>query len=481
MHMKTALIIAACLIGITACNFNLDSRSNKSVDSSTPPVSGLEQRPSNTRCVAGKRPTLSGNVVLQRVFPGLSFSQPLALLQAPHSSDRWYVVEKPGVIISFANDSATSRKSTFIDLQTKVDDRSEGGLLSFAFHPDYAQNSSVFLSYTTSNGDASNFRSVISRFTTNASRSALDPASERVLMTVAQPYDNHDGGNIAFGPDGFLYIGFGDGGSGGDPEEHGQDSHTLLGAMLRVDVNVSDTELTAGIRYKIPATNPFTGAPTCNNGNCPDQTRKAARCSGSGCPEIFAWGLRNPWRWSFDRLTGDLWVGDVGQNAWEEVDLLQIGKNYGWRCYEGTHVYNGAACGAPENYTMPVTEYNRSVGTSITGGYVYRGTAIPALAGTYVFADFGSGRVFGLSDPKGAATRAEIATPLSGIASFAQDSDGELYAVNLYSGDILKVVPGSGTRVPAFPAKLSETGCADDTDLKKGTSGMIPYDVNSAQ
>lgn len=483
MHdLKTLALISTCMLGMASCNLNFDSPGDKGTGSSTPPVSGLEQRPSNTRCVAGKRPALSGNVALQRVFTNLSFSQPVALTQAPGSSNRWYVVEKPGSVISFANDNAATQKSTFIDLQAKVDDRSEGGLLGIAFHPDYATNGYVFLSYTTSNNDNSNFRSVISRFTANASHTALETSSELVLMTVAQPYGNHNGGNIAFGPDGFLYIGFGDGGSGGDPEEHGQDTRTLLGTMLRVDVNVSGTDLTAGTRYKIPAGNPFTGAPTCSNGSCPNQAYKATavRCAGSGCPEIFAWGLRNPWRWSFDRLTGDLWVADVGQNAWEEVDLLQVGKNYGWRCYEGTHDYNSAACGAPGNYTMPVNEYDRNLGTSITGGYVYRGAAIPALAGTYVFADFGSGRVFGLNDPKGAATRAEIAVPLEGIASFAQDNDGELYAVNLYSGELLKIVPGTSTGSAAFPAKLSDTGCADDADLKKGSSGMIPFDVNAA-
>ena len=179
-------------------------------------------------------------------------------------------------------------------------------------------------------------------------------------------------------------------------------------------------------------------------------------------------------------MTGDLWAGDVGQGAREEVDLIQAGKNYGWNCYEGSNVYN-ASCATPSNVVvMPVNEYDRSFGNSITGGYVYRGSAIPALTGTYVFADFGSGRIFGLSDPKGAATRNELTTPVSGIASFAQDNDGEIYAINLYSGKISKFVPGNGLSVAGFPAKLSATGCAGRTDPKQSSTGMIPYDINAA-
>jgi len=488
-------IAMLCVLALAGCKFGLGN-SDKSTPppatdlptptptpTPTPPASGLDQRPSNTKCLAGKRPATGTSLAqLQPAFPNLTFNQPVAMVQAPNSSDRWYVAEKPGRLMSFANNATTAQTTPFIDLTAQVDDRSEGGLLGVAFHPDYATNGYVFLSYTTSdvpsNSSSANFRSVIARFTANGSRTALDASSELVLMTVAQPYDNHDGGNIAFGPDGFLYIGFGDGGSGGDPEGHGQDSGTLLAAMLRIDVNVSSSDLASGVRYKIPSGNPFTGAPICINGSCPNQIKKASRCAGSGCPEIFAWGLRNPWRWSFDRLTGDLWAGDVGQDTWEEVDLIKVGKNYGWNCYEGSHVYN-AKCVTPLNLVMPITEYDHSVGNSITGGYVYRGSAIPALTGTYVFADFGSGKIFGLSDPTGVATRSELTMPMSGIASFAQDNDGEIYALNLYSGQISKFVPGSGTATPGFPAKLSDTGCAASDDPKQGSSGMIPFDVNA--
>lgn len=444
-------------------------------------TAGLDERPSNARCVAGKLGA-TGLAQMQLAFPNLTFIQPIAMVLAPNSNNRWYVIEKPGRVLSFANDSTTSQATPFIDLSAQVDSRSEGGLLGIAFHPDYATNGYVFLSYTTSDTPAdlngANFRSVIARYTANPQRTALDASTELVLMTLAQPYDNHNGGNIAFGPDGFFYIGFGDGGGGGDPYNHGQDPKTLFGAMLRVDVNVSPSELISGLRYKIPSANPFTGTPTCLDGSCPNQSNKTSVCTGSGCPEVFAWGLRNPWRWSFDRANGDLWAADVGQNDWEEVDLIQVGKNYGWNCYEGSHLYEN--CTASPNPVMPITEYDHSIGTSITGGYVYRGAAVPALAGSYIFADFISGSVFGLSDPKGTATRSEVARPMSGIASFAQDNDGEIYAVNLYTGKISKMIAGTGTSTASFPAKLSDTGCAAEADPKQSSSGMIPYDVNAA-
>jgi uncharacterized repeat protein (TIGR03806 family) len=457
--------------------------------STPPPTSGLQERPSNANCVAGKRPAAgTGTAALQRVFTNLAFSQPLAMIQAPGDSTRWYVVEKTGRVYSFPNDNAVApgAVTSFLDLSGVVDAQSEGGLLGMAFHPDYTNNRYVYVSYTTSDSGSNNFRSVISRFTVNAQTNAVTAGSEFVLLTVMQPYTNHNGGNIAFGPDGFLYIGFGDGGSGNDPENHGQDTRTLLGAMLRIDVNADAADLGAGRRYKIPSGNAFTGTPTCLNGSCPNQAYKASavRCSGSGCPEIFAWGLRNPWRWSFDRLNGDLWVADVGQNDWEEVNLLHAGKNYGWNCYEGNHVTGrGTGCGPASSYTAPVDEYDHGTGYSITGGYVYRGASIPALTGVYVFADFGSGSIFALSDPKGTPSRAELTDPMGGVASFAQDHEGEVYAINLLgdanTGQIFKLVPGTASSTPAFPSKLSETGCADTTDPKKPTSGMIPFDVIS--
>ncbi len=476
------LVALVTLQATSSCDLKLGSKNSTK---ETAPTSGLTQRPSNPDCVAGKRPTVgTGAATLSRVFPNLSFNQPVAMVQPPGDSSRWYVVEKSGHSFSFPNSdsAAVGDVIEFLDLSGIVDAQSEGGFLGLTFHPDFSNNHFAYASYTTSDAGGGNFRSVISRFTVDPQTHSASTGSEHTLLTIAQPYGNHDGGNIAFGPDGFLYIGFGDGGNRDDQENHGQDTRTLLGAMLRIDVNASAAQEANGQRYVIPAGNPFPGSPSCSNGSCPNQAFKssAQRCSGDGCPELFAWGLRNPWRWSFDRLTGDLWVGDVGQDAWEEIDLVQLGKNYGWNCFEGSHSYSTSGnCPSLTTAIPPINEYDHSVGYAITGGYVYRGAAIPALTGVYLFADFGSGTIFGLSDPKGSPVRAELTSPMGGIASFAQDHEGEVYAINLYNGQIFKFVPGATTTTPGFPAKLSDTGCADAANPTLPRAGMIPYDVVS--
>lgn len=466
--LVTGQIIAIAML-LTGCIFDGHSGNSPETD-----VSGLDQRPSNTICIAGDRPVADGNIIdYQRAFPNLSFNQPVALLQAPSDGNRWYLVEKGGKVLSFDNDDAATTTTTFIDLSNIVDARSEGGLLGMAFHPDYAANNYVFLSYTTSiNGK---FQSRISRFTAGTDRTVLMPDSELILLTLDQPYDNHDGGNIAFGPENshhYLYIGFGDGGSGGDPDGNGQNTHKLLGKMLRIDVDVSQQELAAGINYKIPSDNPFVASQTCSD--------------STDCPEIYAWGFRNPWRWSFDQLSGDLWVGDVGQNAWEEVDRVDKGKNYGWRCYEGNHEYDTTNCGPATDYVFPLAEYEHPLvgGTresrSITGGYVYRGSNIPELTGTYLYADYQTGEMWGLFDPKGTATVKSLLQTGLPISSFAQDHNGEVYFLGLFGpGAIYRIVPGGNKPASAFPTQLSETGCANTADPKLPASGMIPYDVNA--
>lgn len=476
--LPTIIMIVLSVIASAGCE------SGRSGGNSTPPLSGLDQRPANTTCIAGKRPIAGAGVIqLVRAFPALSFSEPLVMVQTPDSNDRWYVAEKTGNIYWFANDDATLQKNSFLNLTAKVNPSGEGGLLGMAFHPDYKNNGHVFLSFTTNNSN-NQFASQISRFTVNSAGTALDSTSELMIIQLRQPYTNHNGGNIAFGPDGFLYFGLGDGGSGGDPENHGQDTRTLLGAMLRIDVNTASQSE----RYKIPSDNPFSGAPTCSAGLCPDQAfaASAQRCAGNGCPEIFAWGLRNPWRWSFDRSTGDLWAGDVGQYAWEEVDLIQKNKNYGWGCYEGKHRYtdtnskDASICPATLDHTFPVVEYDHSAGQAITGGYVYRGAAIPALTGNYIFSDSGSGgKIWALADPKSTTpTMTELANTGYSIVSFGEGHDGELYVLD-YSGGIYKLVPGTTATPVAFPAKLSETGCAGEINRKDGSPGMIPFALNS--
>jgi len=359
-------------------------------------------------------------------FPGLAFSQPLLMLQAPGDASRWYVVEKSGIVRSFANDPDAELDDVdlFADLTGRVDASfSESGLLGMAFHPDFDENGQVFFSYTAP-GTSGVLQSVVSRFALDDT-GAVDLASEEVVLTLAQPRANHNGGNIVFGPDGFLYVGLGDGGGAGDPDGHGQDTTTLLGAILRIDVDGG----AGSVPYGIPADNPFA-----DNTECLDGSGQLA------CPEIFAWGFRNPWRFSFDRDTGELWAGDVGQNRWEEVDRVEASGNYGWNQREGAHCFEPPTDCSLDNID-PVTEYGHELGISVTGGYVYRGTAIPALAGFYVFGDFGSGRIFAVpSDAEPVVEPDElVVTPLS-ISSFAEDDAGELYVLDFATGTIHRIV-----------------------------------------
>ena len=368
-------------------------------------------------------------LTLQRVFAGLpSFSSPVAMLQAPADRTRWFVVEQAGQVRVFDNDPAIAATAVFVDIAGRVTSGGETGLLGMAFHPGFPADPRVYLFY--SHADASlGLVSRLSEFSTPDAGLTLDPTSEQILLTVRKPESNHNGGGIAFGPDGFLYAGIGDG--GGSNDQHGtignaQLQTTLLGKMLRIDVEGN----TGIFLYRIPATNPFAGNAFCGT-------------HGTGtlsCPEIFAVGLRNPWRWSFDRLTGQLWVGDVGQDAFEEVDRVTLGGNYGWRCFEVTR-NTGFACGSPPNPLRPVAKYGRAVGRSTTGGYVYRGSAIAPLVGRYVFGDFATGRIFniaGTTKPTLTLTLTDGFASGLNISSFGEGDDGELYVVH-YGGELYRV------------------------------------------
>ncbi|MFQ6005585.1 MAG: PQQ-dependent sugar dehydrogenase [Woeseia sp.] len=357
---------------------------------------------------------------VQRVFGQISFASPVALMQAPGDNSRWFAVEQAGMIRVFANDPNVSTSSVFVDIRGRVDSNfGESGLLGMAFHPDFANNDQIFLSYTSTGVP---LVSVISRFTVDTATGTLDATSEQPILTVPQEAGNHNGGNIVFGPDGFLYIGFGDGGGAGDPNERAQDTNYILGSMVRLDVD-------GGIPYAIPPTNPFS-----SNTNC---------VGGTGtmpCPEIYAWGFRNPWRFSFDSVTGELWVADVGQNSWEEVNRVDAGMNYGWDEREGAHCFEPPSACSTMNVD-PITEYDHSVGNSVTGGYVYRGGAIPDLVGNYVFGDFGTGRIWAV-----AATATQGTTPTEiddtalSISAFARGADGELYALDYGGGGIWQII-----------------------------------------
>ena len=355
---------------------------------------------------------------VQRAFPGLTFTRPVAMLQAPNDDSRWFVVEQDGFVRVFASDPLASAFDTFIDIDGRVASGGEMGLLGMAFHPDFPANPRVYLSYTHEPSGSTSRVSRISEFMLGMD-GRLDASSEQVLLTIRQPETNHNGGQIAFGPDGFLYIGMGDGGGANDqhpPIGNGQSMTTLLGKMLRIDVNPASG-------YLIPPTNRFSLNPQCG-------------ANGTGtlnCPEIYASGFRNPWRWSFDRKTGALWVGDVGQGMLEEIDRVSLGGNYGWRCFEGT-LNTGLACGTEPSLLPPVAEYGRGLGTSVTGGYVYRGTAIPGLVGRYVFGDFTSGRIlhFSTETQPTAQITGGFASGLS-ISSFGEGVDGELYVVHYHA------------------------------------------------
>ncbi len=443
---------------------------------------GLDARPSNPTCLAPARPVTSAGVTTQDAFANLSFELPVLVLQAPGDA-RVFVVERgnsgqgvPGKIRVFPHSPSVQMSEVQDFLSLPVNATSEGGLLGVAFHPNWQSNREVFVSYTeTGANGGSSLRSVVSRFKSADNGLTLDPASEEIILKLDQPQANHNGGGIAFGPDGYLYIGFGDGGGGGDPLGAAQKDHTLLGKFIRIDVNVP-----AAQKYAIPPTNPFaaSGQP-CNKNS---SAHNGGAASGTPCAEIHAKGFRNPWRWSFDSETGELWVGDVGQDVWEEVDRVVLGGNYGWDTREGAHCYPpGANCSAA-GLIEPIVEYDHAQGLSITGGYVYRGAAIPSLVGKFIYGDYSSGRIWAVSsDPNTGAYQPQLLVDTShSISSFGQLHDGEVYWTHLFGGKIYKLVPSGNVDAGSpFPQKLSQTGCFDPADPKRPVPALIPYDVNA--
>ena len=348
-----------------------------------------------------------GEVGLQPVVrEGLE--RPVYVTHAGDGSGRLFVVEQPGRIRIVRGGTLLERP--FLDIVGQVRSTGEQGLLGLAFHPAYAQNGRYFVNYVrASNGDT-----VIAEFRVSEDPDRSQPA-EKILLSVSQPYPNHKGGMVEFGPDGFLYVALGDGGAGGDPGNRAQNRGMLLGKILRIDVDGGDP-------YAIPPNNPF--------------------AKGGGRPEIFAYGLRNPWRFSFDRQTGLLWAADVGQDTWEEIDLVRLGGNYGWRIMEGAHCFHPRFLCMQEALTSPVSEYrHKGDRCSITGGYMYRGTTVSSLRGAYIYGDYCSGEIFVLR-PEQAGPSGEpivLLTTELRIASFGQDEAGELYVVG-HSGSLQRIV-----------------------------------------
>jgi glucose/arabinose dehydrogenase len=341
------------------------------------------------------------------VLPEAGFAQMLALQVVPGDEDHAVVLAKDGVVHRVSMVDGGEEAAAFLDIRGRIieDPGQEEGLLGLAFAPDYAASGRFYVYYSAGNPR----RAVISRFVAHDGQADAD--SEHVLLEIGEPFPNHNGGATAFGPDGYLYLGVGDGGSQGDPQGNGQNTGVLLGKILRIDVSGAD--------YAIPADNPF--AP------------------GGGRPEIYAYGLRNPWRISFDPVTGALWAADVGQNTWEEVDRIVKGGNYGWNVMEGNHCFKPKQGCDTDRLLAPRAEYSHDSGCSVTGGSVYRGRAMPELNGWYVYSDYCSGRVWAFDTANESSAPVQLVDTGLSIASFGVDKDGELYMVG-FGGQIARLV-----------------------------------------
>ena len=433
------------------------------------PVVGISFRPSNTTCVAPPKPP-SANVDYERAFPNLSFTQPVALRQRPGDGDRWYVVEKGGVIRVFDNDDGETTSSVFLDISGIEDFTTQGeaGLLSMAFHPDFPTTPQVFVTFNRF-GSIASFEEVLARFTSSDMGATLDEESLTELVVVQKARASHNGGDLHFDSNDHLFWSLGDGGFQNPPFTNAQDTGNLLGSVVRLDPDGMDASCAKP--YGIPAGNPFSGA-ACPTGNSDDRRL------------LYAWGLRNPWRFSFDSMTDDLWLGDVGQATFEEVNLIESGGNYGWPVKEGEACYpppDTLTC-ADGGMSDPVFSYTHAQGIAITGGYLYRGDDIADLSGedVYLFGDFGSGNIWALFDAYGT-PQAQLLFAGTGIAisAFGEDAEGELYFADVVGGGIYRLIDSDEPAPGGFPMLLTETGCVDPESPLDPASGVIPYDINA--
>ncbi len=398
--------------------------------------------------VACLGPSVAGaQLALEIALPGLAFTRPVDLQHAPDGTDRLFVVEQAGRIFVMDRSGPEPVAEVFLDIRDRVNDRgNEEGLLGLACHPDFGSSGAFYVNYTAS-GPA---RTVIARYSVKPDDpDAADRDSEVILLEFAQPFSNHNGGQLSFGPDGYLYIATGDGGSAGDPEGSGQNRDTLLGKILRIDVDHPDE----GRNYGIPPDNPFIGL---------DDAQE----------EIYAYGLRNPWRFSFDPATGLLWAADVGQNDREEIDIIHKGGNYGWNIMEGNACYSPPSGCDARGLEEPVWDYTHSLGQSVTGGFVYRGRRVPELTGAYIYADFVSGSIWALHyDGRNAPINTEILDTALNIASFGVDADNELYLC-AFDGKIYwfkaAVVTGA-----------AEEGASPPTEYSLGQNAPNPFNPST--
>lgn len=377
--------------------------------------------------------SIAQTLTIQSFATGLSGAVDIA---HPPGDERLFVVQQGGQI-RIVNTNGTINTTPFINLSSLIVSGGEQGLLGLAFHPNYATNGQFFVNYTR----ASDGATVIAKYTVSSANPNVANTAGTILMTIAQPYTNHNGGCIRFGPDGYLYIGMGDGGSGGDPGNRAQNITNNLGKMLRIDVD----NPVAPLNYGIPPTNPYVGI--------------------AGNDEIWAIGVRNPWKFSFNRLNGDLWIADVGQNAVEEINKVvspvPAGLNFGWRCYEGNVPYNTTGCAAIGTMTMPIAQYSHDDGCSITGGYLYTGSLYPNLVGKYVFADYCMNRL-GIVNESGIISYTPNFTGSNNFTTFGEDINGELYVAK--SSTIYKIV---------------DTSVLANSDFKKAGYSIFPNPANN--
>jgi glucose/arabinose dehydrogenase len=415
---KWALAGVSVTLLVTACTGGADGGGAASTSSATTSPAGPASASPTSEPSPTSRPFRPAGVRLELEPFAAGLEAPLLLTNAGDGSGRAFVVEQSGRIRIVQKGHL--RPSPFLDISDRIVSGGEQGLLGLAFHPDFSSNGRFFVDYTDLNGDT-----VVAEFHVSAGApNRADPGSERMLLGFDQPAANHNGGDIAFGPDGYLYVASGDGGSEGDPNGYGQRLDTLLGKLLRIDVD----HRTATSGYVVPPDNPFVG-------------RAGAR------PAIWALGLRNPWRFSFDRGTGDLWIGDVGQGTFEEIDHVvsnRAGLNYGWKVMEGRSCYEPNSGCDMSGLTLPVAVYDHGHGCSVTGGYVYRGSRWPALQGAYLFADYCSGTIWSL-DGRRPSARPPVVMLETGraISSFGEDESGELYVTDLGQGEVLRIVAPS--------------------------------------